>query len=344
MLLLRRLAGIGLGLTLLAAPALAQSVTVMVNGSPITFDQPPVMRAGRVYVPLRGVFQQLGATVVYANGIINAQGNGRSVHLRIGSNQATINGSPVSLDSPPFLVGARTLVPLRFVSQALGANVNWNNANSTVYITHAGGGGPNPIPTQNSGIRLVDRDPYPTAISTSPIIKASFTEPINRDSLRVSLDGRDLTSLTYASPTSFYVSPNYQLGLGEHTVTVSGTTQSGEQFTRSWTFNARNATGANFINDVRPAPNSSGVGSTFTLTGATLPGSSIHIVAQGSQNLFGVFQVGSGTYQTDTQASAGGIFRAQISLSGGSGSQVRVLIRSTSPAGASTTRVVTYTM
>ncbi len=344
MLLLKRLAGIGLGLILLAAPALAQSVTVMVNGSPVTFDQPPVMRAGRVYVPLRGVFQQLGATVVYANGIINAQGNGRSVHLRIGSNQATVNGSPVALDSPPFLIGARTLVPLRFVAQALGANVNWNNANSTVYIGRGAGGAMPMPPQETSGLRLVDRDPYPTAISTSPIIKATFTEPIDRNSLHVMLDNRDLTSLTYASPTSFYVTPDYQLSLGRHTVTVSGTTQNGQSFTRSWEFTARNATGANFINDIRPAPNSGGVGNNFTLVGATLPGSSIHVVAQATQTLIGIFPIGSGTYQTDARASAGGTFRIPISLSGNSGNQIRLLIRSTSPSGASITRQVTYTM
>jgi hypothetical protein len=80
----------------------------------------PQERAGRVFVPLRGIFEQLGASVVYQNGIINAQGNGRAVSLRIGSTQATVNGQLQNLDVPPFVVGASTYVPLRFVSQAQG--------------------------------------------------------------------------------------------------------------------------------------------------------------------------------------------------------------------------------
>ena len=138
MLLIRRLAATALAATLLGslsiAPAPAQSVAIVVNGAPVTFDQPPVERAGRVFVPLRGVFERLGASVVYANGDINAQGNGRSVHLHIGSTQAVVNGQTLTMDVAPFLIGARTLVPLRFVAQSLGANVNWSQSNNTVYI------------------------------------------------------------------------------------------------------------------------------------------------------------------------------------------------------------------
>ncbi|MBC5810289.1 MAG: copper amine oxidase N-terminal domain-containing protein, partial [Candidatus Eremiobacteraeota bacterium] len=112
---------------LVAGPALA--VTVQVNGQTANLNPAPIMRAGRVLVPLRGVFEQLGATVVYQNGSINATGNNRTVSLRIGSTAATVNGQPQNLDVAPFIIGASTYVPLRFVSQALGANVNWDNAN-----------------------------------------------------------------------------------------------------------------------------------------------------------------------------------------------------------------------
>jgi hypothetical protein len=66
--------------------ALAQdTVSVTLNGSPMTLNPAPTERAGRVFVPLRGVFEQLGASVVYENGTINAQGHGRSVSLRSSS-------------------------------------------------------------------------------------------------------------------------------------------------------------------------------------------------------------------------------------------------------------------
>lgn len=142
MVMTRRLAATALALTLCAGisalPTFAQTVAVVVNGTTLTFDQPPVERAGRVFVPLRGVFERLGATVVYANGDINATGNGRNVHLHIGSTQAIVNGQTTYMDVAPFLVGARTLIPLRFVAQALGASVNWNAGNNTVYIRSSG--------------------------------------------------------------------------------------------------------------------------------------------------------------------------------------------------------------
>ena len=126
-------AGAFTGLTLTAATA--QDVTIVVNGQTLNFDQPPVERAGRVFVPLRGVFERLGASVVYASGQINATGNNRNIALHIGSNQATVNGQPVTVDVAPFLVGARTLVPLRFIAQSLGATVNYNDSSRTVAIT-----------------------------------------------------------------------------------------------------------------------------------------------------------------------------------------------------------------
>ncbi|HTA38156.1 MAG TPA: stalk domain-containing protein, partial [Candidatus Acidoferrales bacterium] len=118
-----------------------QAVAVVVNGQTMSFDQPPIVQAGRVFVPLRSIFQQLGASVVYANGQINATGRGRTVALTIGSTQATVSGQPVTLDVAPFVVGSRTLVPLRFVAQSLGASVSWNDADSTVTIRSGNGGG-----------------------------------------------------------------------------------------------------------------------------------------------------------------------------------------------------------
>jgi hypothetical protein len=118
---------------------MAQTVTI--DGQVTNFSPPPIERAGRVFVPLRGVFERLGASVVYQAGVINATGNGRDISLTIGSTQATVNGNPQVLDVAPFIVGASTYVPLRFVSQALGAAVNYDDSTTTVAITTNGGGG-----------------------------------------------------------------------------------------------------------------------------------------------------------------------------------------------------------
>jgi len=183
MIMIRRLAAAAIAASLLGtfsiAPAGAQSVAVVVNGAGVTFDQPPIERAGRVFVPLRGVFERLGASVVYANGDINAQGNGRSVHLHIGSTQAVVNGQTLTMDVAPFLIGARTLVPLRFVAQSLGAAVNWNQSNNTVYIQGNGQANGANVPPANTGAtNVINRlSPAPNTHVAGSFTLSGHTRP-----------------------------------------------------------------------------------------------------------------------------------------------------------------------
>jgi hypothetical protein len=128
---------ITLPLCLLFALPAAADVGLTINGSAVNVSPPPITQAGRVFVPLRGVFERLGASVVYADGQINATGNGRSISLHIGSTQATVDGQPQTIDVAPFIIGASTYVPLRFLSESLGANVDWDDADSLVAITLA---------------------------------------------------------------------------------------------------------------------------------------------------------------------------------------------------------------
>jgi Copper amine oxidase N-terminal domain len=217
-------------------------VTVVVNGSTMQFDQPPVEQAGRVFVPLRGIFEQLGASVVYQNGQINATGDGRNVSLQIGSTNATVNGQTQTLDSPPFVEGSRTLVPLRFVAQALGANVDWNNNTSTVTITgggnRGGGGGynPRPRPPMNATAYLSNREPQGLAQGHMPVISADFAVPVQRSSVRISLDGYDITSNVNFNGNGFEYTTRRPLSPGSHTVRVTGTTRDGGQFDTAWDF------------------------------------------------------------------------------------------------------------
>jgi hypothetical protein len=122
----------------LAAGAQTSDVGVTVNGAQINLEPAPILQDGRVFVPLRGVFENLGASVVYDAGTITATGNGRDIELHIGSTQATVNGQGQLIDVAPFIIGASTYVPLRFVSEALGANVNWDENNRIVAIDMAG--------------------------------------------------------------------------------------------------------------------------------------------------------------------------------------------------------------
>lgn len=350
---LKRLAGLGLAASFLfgiatVAPAAAQHVTVVVDGQVMNFDQPPVMRDNRVFVPMRAIFKRLGSTVVYSNGIINAQGHGRSVHLTIGSTHAEINGNSFTMDVAPFVVAGRTEVPLRFVAQGLGANVNWNGNTETVYISMAGSSSQNftPQPSLNQSFHLNNVQPAngSTMHSTHVNLHAEFSEPVNRDSLRVSVDGRDLTTNVYANTNGFDVTPNWELVPGTHHVAVSGSTVAGASFSTGWSFSTSAGAAPNFISSISPSPGSK-VGSNFTLRGRTLAGSHVHIVASGEASaLGGLLQVGTGTFQTDVTADGNGYFSTPIALNAVSGGQVRVIVTSTSPSNASLERQLVYSM
>jgi hypothetical protein len=224
--------------------AAAQSVTVVVNGQPVQFDQPPVVQAGRVFVPLRGVFERLGASVAYSNGQINATAHGTSVSLTIGSLQATVGGRQETLDVAPFLVGERTLVPLRFVASALGASVNWNDSTSTVTITggnrQPGGGEPPPVhpptPPPTSTTALVYHWPTGTIYNHQPQLRFELDRQVRPGSFQASIDGKPVDVTISRSTKWYYFATPRSLPMGNHTVRVRGRTQRGDAFDVRWTF------------------------------------------------------------------------------------------------------------
>jgi hypothetical protein len=123
---------------------------------------------------------------------------------------------------------------------------------------------------------------------------------------------------------------------------VSGTTTAGASFSRGWSFTTTAGASANYLRNLSPGPGAR-VGSSFTLTGRTIPGSQVHVVATGTANaLGGLLQIGTGTFQTDVTADANGNFNVPISLNAASGGQVRVIITTTSPSGAALERSIVY--
>ena len=122
------------------AACAAPRISVTVNGTPVVFaGTPPTEIKGAVLVPLRGVFQALNATVNYnpVTKTINAQKGSATVVLPLGATTATVNGQAQALSQPAQVIGGTTLVPLRFVAQALGAYVQWHAASSAVEIKTA---------------------------------------------------------------------------------------------------------------------------------------------------------------------------------------------------------------
>lgn len=114
----------------------AEPVTVCVNDELLTFDVSPALVDGRALVPFRTILEALGARVDWdhESRTVTAVRGSDTVSLTVGQKTAYKNGQAVELDVPPTISDGRTLVPVRFVSQALGAEVEWVAATRTVYI------------------------------------------------------------------------------------------------------------------------------------------------------------------------------------------------------------------
>jgi len=328
-----------------STPAAAAGVTIVVNGATVNFDQPPVERAGRVFVPLRGVFEKLGASVVYANGQINATGNGRNISLHIGSTSATVNGQPVAVDVAPFLVGARTLVPLRFVAQALGASVNYDNGTRVVTVK-SGNGTVAAAPPPASTIDILDKSPAAGAniANNRPTISGRFSSPVDANSVRISLDGRNAEGNSFYNSSEVFSWVPPVLPASKHTVTVSGKSSAGAAFSRSWSFFTGSSGGIGLT--ISPPAAGAKVGASFSVTGQTAASAHVHIVAASSANVVGgILRVQTGQQQYDVTADSNGNFEQEVSLPAVSGGDVVLIVTATSPSGANATpkRLVLHT-
>lgn len=119
--------------------AAAASVSVTLNGKQLSFDTAPYIENGRVLVPMRGVLESLGYSVHWKEHTqtVVAMKNGMELSLPLNSKTITVNDKQVSIDVPAQLHGSRTFVPLRFLAEYSGADVQWDAASSTVVIHSA---------------------------------------------------------------------------------------------------------------------------------------------------------------------------------------------------------------
>lgn len=119
------------------APAKQTGIGLVVNDAFLQLDVPPLLSNDRTLVPVRGIFEQLGAEVKWDQQTQTAtltEGD-TVVSVQIGNPQGTVNGKKIALDAPPQLINNRTLVPVRFIAEALGAQVGWNNVPQIVVIS-----------------------------------------------------------------------------------------------------------------------------------------------------------------------------------------------------------------
>ena len=123
---------------LLCVPALAHPlVTVYVDGTQVSFDQPPVIQNDRTLVPMRKIFEAMGAEVAWEESTqtVTAAHGSDVIVLHIGETALYRNGAVVyTMPVPAQILNDRTLVPLRAVAESLGASVAWDGTSYVVTI------------------------------------------------------------------------------------------------------------------------------------------------------------------------------------------------------------------
>jgi hypothetical protein len=112
--------------------------TALVNDVKKSLQSAPVIVKGTTMVPLRFIGEAFGATVTWdpVFQIIDIQLKGSTIRLRIGTNFASVAGKKVILQAIPVVLKGTTMVPIRFISEAFGAQVVWTAATQGIDITY----------------------------------------------------------------------------------------------------------------------------------------------------------------------------------------------------------------
>ena len=112
-------------------------IKVFIDGERLNFDVAPTIEDGFTLVPVSAIFEALGASVAWdgETKTVTAKRGETVVVLVIDKDKALVNGESVSLGAPARIISGRTLVPLRFVSQAFEAETTWDGEARTINIS-----------------------------------------------------------------------------------------------------------------------------------------------------------------------------------------------------------------
>ncbi|NGZ73897.1 stalk domain-containing protein [Saccharibacillus alkalitolerans] len=118
-----------------------RAISVSLNGKDVELGGGVITQKSQTFVPLRSVFEQLGAKISFVSSskavTVSRTANGKTTSIAIDTKTGAtrVNGKAVQLEQAPFAVNGITYLPLRFISEQLGAKVSWVQAQDTVAIT-----------------------------------------------------------------------------------------------------------------------------------------------------------------------------------------------------------------
>ena len=112
------------------------NISLQINGSEISAEVPPTIIDGRTMVPVRAIFEAVGANIDFdaETKTITAKKGDTTVNMTVGANAVNVNNKEVQLDAPAVIVNGRTLAPARFVAETFGYTVQWDAENKIVKI------------------------------------------------------------------------------------------------------------------------------------------------------------------------------------------------------------------
>jgi hypothetical protein len=349
------------------------AVSVVIDGTPLAAERLPIRLGGSLFVPVREIFEALGAHVHAHASEITATTLGaigappaHTIVMHVGDPDASIDGSDVTLAYPPALIDGTVYVPLRFVATALGASVRYDTSAHTIFITRAAAlppetPAPTPtiepvtppvataeptvaepvtptpiaLPTAAIVLRVVREEPArgTTVARERPEISASFGEPVAAASVRVLLDGREITSETTITDRYFIYEPEAALEPGTHEIVVAGRTPLREAFLASWSFDSAESTVHNYLSGVEP-PSGIPVSSPLVISGITRPRARVGMVATSSETAAHFSELAGGSFTDHTIADAHGNFSFRLDLVDTGSGFLDVRLDSTAPGGA----------
>lgn len=146
-------------------------IKVYIEGKKANFDIKPFIQDGRTMVAIRQIAEALGAKVDWDDETktVTITKDDKVIQLTLDSDIAKVNSEDIKIDVPATIKDGRTIVPLRFVSEALDSIVNWDDATKLITI----------VPQQSADTSTSSSSTTPAAINIDPSTSTSTSTPIN---------------------------------------------------------------------------------------------------------------------------------------------------------------------
>ena len=195
-------------------------IRVVLNGKVIEFDQPPVIISDRTMVPVRAIYEALGAEVEWDAQTRTASGtkDGVKVSFVIDEAFVTVNGSKKEIDAPACIAGNRTLVPVRALAEGFNTKVEWDGTNRIVFLyDNEYSEGEKKTATGQSVVCIKDAD---TAVSALDVSLSSDTIT-DFSAVNITKTGKNLLDVSKIQKGANTSEPIYNIADGIHTTALA---------------------------------------------------------------------------------------------------------------------------